>query len=196
MQPLKCLSTFIKQQNGGRASGYRRIVERYAAAARWRGAARRRSSAPRPRCRGDRTCSCTLCTLHSRADCDAWPATDRRPPCRSLPVRACRLPACPASVFACLLCGQAGPHSPRTTSRDSPGRAAWVTFGVYEATRPAAEPARRPLTYKTARPTNRPTRWGRPAAEAAQCDGRRNGGGTMTAGPWKPSRRRDPAAPA
>ena len=153
----------------------------------------RRSSAPRPRCRGDRTRSCTLCTLHSRADCDAWPATDRRPPCQSLPVRACRLPACPASAFACLLCGQAGPHNPRTTSRDAPRpRAAcgrgnfqriWSAYGQRLWTDPARSQASEAAPHIQDRETDEsademgpagsrgsavrgPSQWRRPAVPA------------------------------
>ena len=194
------------QQDGGRDSGYSRAQDRKIR----RSSAMARSGFGRDgtlRHLGLDAAAIARAPAHSArhcpADCDASPATDRRPPCRSLPVRACRLPACPASVFACLLCGQAGPHSPRTTSRDAPGRAAGVTVSVYGvctdsvygAIRPAPKPARRPLTYKTARTTNR--RWGRPAAEAAQCEGRRYGGATaamMMASPWKPSHQWDPAA--
>ena len=139
---------------------------------------RRRSSAPRPRCRGDRTCSCTLCTLHCRADCDASPATDRRPPCRSLPVRACRLPACPASVFACLLRGQAGQlrPCPDATHRDVP----WRVAGVRHYRNSIEEPSHRMAHSASACP----------AAESAQCEGRHHGGTMMMASRW------DPAAPA
>ena len=97
---------------------------------------------------------------------------------------ACR-PDPPLFSHVCSVTKQA--HTVRARQalrRGRARRAAGVTFSVYGVCidsvygpiRPAPKPARRPLTYKTARPTNRPTRWGRPAAEAAQCEGRRNGG--------------------
>ena len=169
------------QQDGGRDSGYSRAQDRKIR----RSSAMARSGFGRDgtlRHLGLDAAAIARAPAHSArhcpADCDASPATDRRPPCRSLPVRACRLPACPASVFACLLRGQAGQlrPCPDATHRDVP----WRVAGVRHYRNSIEEPSHRMAHSASACP----------AAESAQCEGRHHGGTMMMASRW------DPAAPA